>query len=60
MGQDIPRKAEEEQAAVLYWMLSLYLEHGNIWREEGQKILKAEIDKIKSESPSEKENDQEN
>ena len=31
-GQDIPRKAEGEQAAVIHWMLGFYLEHGPDWR----------------------------
>jgi hypothetical protein len=32
LGHDIPRKAEEEQAYVIYWMLGLYNQHGEIWR----------------------------
>lgn len=31
-GYDVPRKAEEEQAAVLHWMLTHYLIHGDNWR----------------------------
>lgn len=31
-GHDVPRKAEEEQAAVLHWMLTHYLTHGDDWR----------------------------
>ncbi|WP_313112593.1 ead/Ea22-like family protein [Pseudescherichia sp.] len=38
-GDDIRRKAEHEQAAVIYWFLSLYLEHGNKW----EAVAKADI-----------------
>ena len=38
-GQDIPKKAEAEQAAAIYWMLSLYEKHGENWREEIAKIV---------------------
>lgn len=31
-GQDIKRKAEEEQAEVMHWLLGLALEHGSEWR----------------------------
>lgn len=31
-GQDIERRAESEQAAVLHWMIGLALEHGPDWR----------------------------
>lgn len=30
-GQDIRRKAECEQAAVIYWFLDLYLKYGDKW-----------------------------
>lgn len=32
-GEDIPRKAEAEQAHVLHWLIGLVLEHGDDWRE---------------------------
>lgn len=32
LGHEIPKKAEEEQAYVLYWMLGLYAQHGSEWR----------------------------
>ena len=32
-GEDIPHKAEEEQAHVLHWMIRLALEHGPAWSE---------------------------
>lgn len=39
IGHTIPRKAEEEQAAVIYWMLSMYQKHGDNWRKEAEKAL---------------------
>ena len=33
-GVDIPTKSEVEQATVIHWMLGIYLEHGDDWREE--------------------------
>lgn len=39
-GHSIEYKAEEEQAAVLYWMLTLYDKHGLNWRAEASRILK--------------------
>ncbi len=38
-GRDIKKHAEEEQAAVIYWMLEMYEKHGNNWKAEGQKWL---------------------
>lgn len=38
-GQEIKRKAEEEQAAVLHWMLTLYVQHGAGWREVAERLL---------------------
>lgn len=32
-GDDIPQKCEREQSHVLFWFLSLALEHGEKWRE---------------------------
>ena len=32
-GKDIPRKAEEEQAVVLFWLLGHALKHGTDWRK---------------------------
>ncbi len=31
-GADIARKAEDEQAVVLHWLIGLVLEHGPAWR----------------------------
>lgn len=39
LGHDIKLKAEDEQAAVLHFMLNLYFKHGNSWREELGKYL---------------------
>lgn len=45
-GMDIARKAEAEQAAVIYWMLVKYSEHGASWwtscRAELHTILDAD------------------
>ncbi len=40
MGHDIKTHSEEEQAAVIHWMLCLYEEHGDTWREHANRILK--------------------
>ncbi len=45
LGHDIKTKSEDEQAATIHWMLCLYEEHGDKWREEGNKILKAAAQK---------------
>jgi hypothetical protein len=42
LGQIIPKKSEEEQAAVICWLLNLYLEHGEKYLEVGEAILKSE------------------
>lgn len=39
-GIDIKTKAEDEQANVLYWMLTIYEEYGSNWKEECEKILR--------------------
>lgn len=45
MGQEIARKAEEEQAAVIHFLLKAYFEHGPGWRDAVEKILAAEREK---------------
>jgi hypothetical protein len=40
-GQEIPRKAEAEQAAVIFWCLKQYLAHGDKWADVGEAELKA-------------------
>lgn len=53
MGRDIPRKAEDEQAAVLHWMLQLWEQHGARWRLEANKELDVAADALgKSEGQS--------
>lgn len=39
-GKEIKRHAEEEQAAVIYWMLEMYEEYGDEWRDKSQEWLK--------------------
>ena len=46
LGQDIPNKAEEEQAAAIYWMLSMYEKHGNDWRKKGAEEMRANLQKV--------------
>lgn len=45
-GYDIPKKSECEQAAVIHWMLKLYLKHGANWRNEANN----ELARIKAEA----------
>jgi len=33
-GYEIPKKAEDEQAYVIHWMLSIYEKHGESWKEK--------------------------
>jgi hypothetical protein len=40
-GYEIERKAEDEQAVVIDWMLSLYAKHGPDWRSEAESFLAA-------------------
>lgn len=37
---EVERKAEDEQAVALHWMLTLYFEHGDAWAQEGERILR--------------------
>lgn len=56
-GQEIKTHAEEEQAAVIYWMLCLYEKHGEKWKEEGDKLLKPspeELEEAKKQQPTQK------
>lgn len=39
LGFPIARKAEDEQAVVLHWLLTIYLKHGDQWRKEGERFL---------------------
>jgi|GEM_PF-3612547 len=38
-GHDIEKKAEIEQAKVLYWMLGLFFEHGEGWTQKADEYL---------------------
>lgn len=40
-NHEIKRKAEDEQAAVIHFLLHMYFKHGDGWREEAEKHLKA-------------------
>ncbi len=40
-GIDVKKKAEDEQAHVLHWMVKLVLRHGANWRKEGVKDIEA-------------------
>jgi hypothetical protein len=40
-GWDIPQRIEDEQAAVLHWLLKLALRHGDGWRREAQAYLES-------------------
>lgn len=42
-GQNIPTNAEDEQAAVIYWLLTIYEKHGVDWRIQAQTELQAII-----------------
>jgi hypothetical protein len=39
MGHDIKRRAEDEQAVSIHWMLDLYMKHGSEWRTEAARII---------------------
>ncbi|MFW5407220.1 hypothetical protein B7L51_001140 [Pectobacterium brasiliense] len=41
-GAEIPRKSENEQAACIHWMLGLYLEHRENWKD----AVKSELHQI--------------
>lgn len=42
MGFDIAKKAEEEQALVIFTMLEFYKEYGKDWADKMNEMLKAE------------------
>ncbi len=48
-GQAIPRRAENEQAAVIYWLLGVYIEHGDNWAIAADNALR-EIVRVTRES----------
>lgn len=43
-GAEIRRKAEDEQAVVIHWLLTLYLQHGAEWWE----VATAEIERVRA------------
>lgn len=43
-GAEIRRKAEDEQAVVIHWLLTLYLKHGAKWWE----VATAEIERVRA------------
>lgn len=43
-GAEIRRKAEDEQAVVIHWLLTLYLQHGAKWWE----VATAEIERVRA------------
>lgn len=45
MGQEIPRKSEEEQASVIHWLLNAYFQDGPGWRAAAEKLLADARDK---------------
>lgn len=47
-GHEIKKKAENEQASVIHWLLNLYLEHGDKWRDVAQSELNRIKDKVAS------------
>lgn len=38
-GHTIPKKAEDEQAHIIHWMLGLYAKHGDGWKEKANEYL---------------------
>lgn len=47
-GEDIQPRAESEQAAVIHWMLSYYLKHGENWKAVANTDLKERQDRFKA------------
>lgn len=39
-GHEIPKKAEDEQAHVIHWMLEMYEQHGVEWKEKTNEFLR--------------------
>lgn len=40
-GREIPKRAEDEQAHCIHWMLCHYMKHGSEWREHALAELNA-------------------
>ena len=46
LGHEIARKAEDEQAVVIHWMLTMYEQHGPAWRDAAEKYLEEPVVKL--------------
>lgn len=44
-GEEIPNKAEDEQAHAIYWMLQMYVMHGKSWRKACNEFLEQALEK---------------
>ncbi|MCE9898995.1 hypothetical protein [Raoultella terrigena] len=49
-GEDIKRKSEHEQAAIIHWFLGIYLEHGDKWEGIAKSDIQARAAGIKWEA----------
>ncbi|WPR86362.1 hypothetical protein [Klebsiella aerogenes] len=49
-GEDIKRKSEHEQAAIIHWLLGIYLEHGDKWEDIAKSDIQARAAGIKWEA----------
>ncbi len=49
-GEDIKRKSEHEQAAIIHWLLGIYLEHGDKWEDIAKSEIQARVAGIKWEA----------
>lgn len=54
----IKSKSEDEQAVVIHWLLSLYLEFGEIWKEKAEQQMNTWIDELKSKTTPKPKDDQ--
>lgn len=45
---EVKTKTEDEQAVALFWMLMLYIDHGDNWRKVGGEEIARMIEKIKA------------
>ena len=46
-GQEIKTRAEDEQAAAIFWMLGQYEKHGKDWRKKGDEELRQIVQEAK-------------
>jgi len=49
-GQVIPTRAEDEQAATIHFLLSMYLQHGPAWDNKANEALLAMAQRARTES----------